>query len=161
MVPLNNQSNSNLLKDHFSGGPFLFAGPTTEAQREMWATIQMSQESTLCFNEVLELNLSGKLNLEALKESLSIMLQNHDALNSLFSDDGKTFFIQQAPPLDLAVLDLVSLADQSEDISALKQKEVLTPFDLRNGPCIRFTLIRKDSQNHVLLIAAHHIVCDG
>jgi thioesterase domain-containing protein/non-ribosomal peptide synthetase component F len=161
MLPLNDPSYLCLPIDHFSGGAFLFAGPTTEAQREMWATIQMSQESTLCYNEVLELNLSGNLNLKALNKSLSVMLQNHDALNSLFSDDGKTFFIQEAPSVDLAVLDLVSSQDQSEDIAALKQKEVLTPFDLRNGRCIRFTLIRKDFQNHLLLIAAHHIVCDG
>ena len=95
MNPLNDPLNLDLSRDQFSGGPFLFAGPTTEAQREMWATISMVQEATLCYNEVLELTLFGDLNLLALNKSLNILLQNHDALNSLFSDDGKTFFIQK------------------------------------------------------------------
>ena len=161
MLPLNDQSHSYSKHDHFSGGPFLFAGPTTEAQREMWSAILMTQEATLCYNEVLEVRFLGDLNVGALNKSLSKMLENHDALNSLFSDDGKTFFIQTPRPVNLSALDLSCSTTQTQEISALKQKEVLTPFDLRSGPCIRFTLIKKNHQDHLLLVAAHHIVCDG
>ena len=49
----------------FSDGFFSLAAPTTEAQREIWATMQMSMDSSLAYNEVIEVALNGNLGLQA------------------------------------------------------------------------------------------------
>ena len=42
------------------------------------------------------------------------------------------------------------------------ESEASTPFDLVNGPLIRFTLVPDHGQDrHMLVMTAHHIVCDG
>jgi NRPS condensation-like uncharacterized protein len=41
------------------------------------------------------------------------------------------------------------------------QDEVHRPFDLSQPPLIRARLLRLAEDHHVLLLTAHHIVCDG
>ncbi|MFX8612752.1 condensation domain-containing protein, partial [Acinetobacter baumannii] len=35
------------------------------------------------------------------------------------------------------------------------------PFDLWAGPLVRAALVKLDVRRHVLVLTAHHIVCDG
>ncbi|MDX2300752.1 MAG: amino acid adenylation domain-containing protein [Xanthomonadaceae bacterium] len=69
-------------------------------------------------------------------------------------DDG-TF----APvPIDLSSLDRTA-ADAA--LQAHRRAAVETPFDLLRGPLFRAELLRLAADDHVLLLTAHHIVCDG
>jgi non-ribosomal peptide synthetase component F/thioesterase domain-containing protein/acyl carrier protein len=140
---------------------YSLAAPTTEAQRELWATMQMRQEASLCYNEVIELSLKGNLNFVALKESLQFILNKHDILRSVYSADGKTFFIKESLVIHLPCIDLTNSENPVEEFTRIKQDEVLTPFDIQNGTCIRFVLVKTHDQVHSLLVSAHHIVCDG
>ena len=40
-------------------------------------------------------------------------------------------------------------------------EEAKSPFDLAQGPLLRFALIRLGPQHHILLVTMHHIVSDG
>ena len=46
-------------------------------------------------------------------------------------------------------------------VENMLKAEVETRFDLRNGPLVRGRIIRLATDKHLLLITAHHIVCDG
>ncbi len=41
------------------------------------------------------------------------------------------------------------------------EREAESPFDLVNGPTVRFRLVTLERELHVLLLTAHHLVCDG
>ena len=63
----------------------------------------------------------------------------------------------------LPVTDL-SLFDDEEKIKRYKQRtgiETLTSFDLEKGPLFRCELLKLSSNEHYLIITAHHIICDG
>ena len=145
----------------FSHGFYSIAAPSTEAQREIWATMQMVPEATLSYNEVIEVSLKGNLKLEALKDSLRICVERHDILRSVYSEDGKTFLIQDSANIDFSVVDLSLNEGRVIHFQDIKDQQVLIPFQLKNGPCIRFVLVKKNIDENALLVAAHHIVCDG
>ncbi|MCF8468288.1 MAG: hypothetical protein K9G33_12870, partial [Sneathiella sp.] len=46
-------------------------------------------------------------------------------------------------------------------LAALLQDGVNIPFDSINGPFVRVQIIILDENSHILVITAHHIVCDG
>jgi hypothetical protein len=156
-----NVKTNKLSSDDINIGNFSRAAPATESQRELWATMSMSPEASLCYNEVLNLSLYGNLYVEILKESLQTILCNHDILRSVFSENGKSFLIQESVAIDLPLIDLSGVESGLEKFNHIKEHEVQTPFDLFHGPCIRFVLIKLSHQNYSLLVSAHHIVCDG
>jgi amino acid adenylation domain-containing protein len=137
--------------------------PTSEAQREVWLADRLGTGASLAFNEAVTLRLRGVLNLNALREALAALVQRHEALRATVGPDGTELLIGTRPAIDLAVYDHRGLSadEQSAALDAAGVKTVSTPFSLEQGPLLRMALHRLAGDHHVLLLTAHHIVCDG
>src|SRR6185437_7631095 len=59
---------------------------------------------------------------------------------------------------DLSSLDQAS---RDEALARLTHAEAVRPFDLAHGPLIRARLTKLASDEFVLLLTLHHIICDG
>ena len=147
--------------DPFSAGELEKAIPTTEAQREIWATLALESEATLCYNESLSISVQGFLNFEKLNEAFQNLLRRHDALRSFFSPDGKFFFVKKYSLYDLDFVDLSSRTNAASELKALEESQVKMQFDLLNGPCISGTVVKIAEDKFTILLSAHHIICDG
>jgi amino acid adenylation domain-containing protein len=136
-------------------------GQLTESQMEIWLSAQLGDAASCAFNESVTLDLRGKLDTYALRKAARDLVQRHEALRIRFAPAGDGFTVMPAAPLAFTIargegepLD-THLADVIEN-------EASTPFDLVNGPLIRFTLVPDHGQDrHMLILTAHHIVCDG
>ena len=149
--------------DPFAAAALQRAVPSTQAQREVWLACQFSADASLAYNEALRIDLHGVLDVGALERALQQLLERHDALRSTFSVDGTQLLITQAHPTALEVQSFDTLAAGERD-AALHQRlraAVETPFDLTHGPLLRTELLRLHDTHAVLLLVAHHIVCDG
>jgi hypothetical protein len=137
--------------------------PTSEAQREVWLADRLGTGASLAFNEAITLHLRGNLKLAALREALAALVQRHESLRATVGPDGTELLIGARPAIDLAVYDHRGLSAE-EQAAAIEQagvKTVSTPFSLEQGPLLRTALHRLADDHHVLLLTAHHIVCDG
>jgi amino acid adenylation domain-containing protein len=143
----------------FESGPISKAVPSTEAQREMWASIVMDSEATLCYNEALAISFNGILNTELFNLAFQELLKRHDALSSYFSADGKTFFVNEYQKTNITFIDFSK--NLENDLEVLKKNEIQHKFDLVNGPIYRAKLIKLDPNHYSFLLSAHHIICDG
>ena len=65
--------------------------------------------------------------------------------------------------VQLVVEDLSELDDTGREaaLEAAAESEATTTFDLENGPLIRGRLFKVGAAEHLMLLTAHHIVCDG
>ncbi len=137
--------------------------PMTEPLAEVWLASQISGNASLCFNEINLVSLRGRLDADALKDSLNGLLARHDALRAVFPAGGEGFVVQPSLVLDPTLLDFstLSAADRETAIAETLERERNTPFDLENGPLFRASLLRLGEEDHLLLLDAHHIVCDG
>ena len=147
--------------DPFSSGKLEKAVPTTEAQREIWATLALESEATLCYNESLSVSVQGALDFEKLNAAYQNLLKRHDALRSFFSPDGKFFFVKEYSFSSLDFVDLSHRANSDTELKALEESQVKMQFDLLNGPCITGTVVKMGPDKFSILLSAHHIVCDG
>lgn len=149
--------------DPFAIGPLSMAVPTTEVQREIWASIVMDENATLCYNESAAITFEGLLKPEILIKAFLELEKKHDSLRMIFSSDCKSFFIKEFSPTTIPIIDLSnkSQADIAMALEELKNHEVQFKFDLINGPCHRTVLVKKSSDEYVFIFTAHHIVCDG
>ncbi|HEY5851481.1 MAG TPA: amino acid adenylation domain-containing protein [Lysobacter sp.] len=149
--------------DPFADGVLDRVVPTTEPQREVWLAAQLGADATLAFNESVSMHLRGRLDRAALHAALIDLLQRHDALRSNFGPDGETLCVREVAELPLHFTDLSSLEPQAREDARLERQRVAveTPFELAHGGLFRAELLRLAEDDHVLLLTAHHIVCDG
>jgi amino acid adenylation domain-containing protein len=137
--------------------------PLTEAQMEIRLSAQLGDEESCAYNEGFGLHLTGRLKPEALTEALVHVVNRHEALRSSLTEAGDQLAIRPRLDLTVPLVDLTQLSpdDQSRAMAELERKDAVTAFDLVSGPLVRAQLIRLETSKHVLLIMAHHLVCDG
>ena len=101
----------------------------------------------------------------ALDRALAALIRRHETLRTTFAlHDGEP--VQVVAPdgrPELVVTDLRSLPAEGRDREALRlaRREAHRPFDLATGPLLRVMTLRLGEREHLLLLTAHHIVCDG
>jgi amino acid adenylation domain-containing protein len=149
--------------DPFASGPVARVVPTTEPQREIWLADQLGTEASLAFNESVSLRLRGALDADALQEALRGLLDRHSALRTNLGPDGETQCVLDRVELALDCLDLTGFGAGQRDATVAERlrRAVETPFDLRHDRLFRAELMRLAPDEHLLVLTAHHIVCDG
>lgn len=147
----------------FAGGAIARVVATTQPQREIWLADRLSEEASLAYNESVSLRLRGKLDVGALQGAVQDVVDAHEALRSTISGDGQEMFVAETVTLDIPVIDLSARAqaEQTAAIAAATDRVVRTKFDLDTGPLIRAEVLKLSAEDHVLVLTAHHIVCDG
>ncbi len=131
--------------------------PLSFAQQRLWFIHQMDPEST-AYHITSVLRLRGELGVEALERALGEIVRRHEILRTTFHEAGgaPVQVIHPAAPLRLA-------AEPTDEagLEARLRAEAARPFELAAGPLFRAKLLRLDEDEHVLLLAMHHIVSDG
>jgi len=143
--------------DPFAGGELARAVPTTAQQQEIWLALQYGGEpANLAFNEVVTLEADALLDAGLVSRALRILLQRHESLRATFSVDGSQMLVSAAPALPFSEASFIS----QHELQMAIQQDVAVPFDLVSGPLFRTRLLHHEGASH-LVLAAHHIVCDG
>jgi len=139
----------------------LTEAPLTEPQKEVWMAAQMSDGASCGFNESLSLRLEGDLNAGALRAAFNDVIARHDALRATFERTGAKMNIAPELVLETPLTDLSGEANPDAAFARFLEGDARTPFDLTNGPLVRTFLVRLSPTTHVLIVTAHHIICDG
>jgi amino acid adenylation domain-containing protein len=141
------------------------APPLSFAQERLWFLDQLEPGSAF-YNLPFALRLRGALDVDALERSLGEIVRRHDALRTVFRErDGTP--VQVVVPFGgfgLTRKDLAHLPGEArvaEVERELVAESTERPFDLAAGPLFRASLLRLGAEEHVLLLAQHHIVSDG
>ncbi|MFD9739248.1 amino acid adenylation domain-containing protein [Umezawaea sp. NPDC059074] len=133
--------------------------PLSFAQQRLWFLDQFEPESTDYLSPSI-LRLRGHLDVDALTTALSTLVARHESLRTTFQTvDGHGAQIVNPPhPVEVPVLPVLGGEDELVDVLA---RESTRPFDLGRGPLLRPSLLRLADDDHVLLLAMHHIITDG
>lgn len=149
--------------DPFAGGEVLLTASATESQKEIWASVQMGDDANCAYNESVSLWLHGDLKIDVLGSALQKLVERHESLRMTFSPDGQNLCIEEYSEIDISLIDLSELnqEDWQEKIADARHKAVSAPFDLEHGPLFRAEMFRSQSDKHLLILTAHHIIFDG
>ncbi|MEV6835684.1 non-ribosomal peptide synthase/polyketide synthase [Streptomyces sp. NPDC051133] len=138
--------------------------PLSSAQRRLWFLDDLTDGGTE-YNTGVSLRLRGPLDTDALRRSLHRLATRHDSLRTTFTTvDGQgAQRVGPEPALPLRTADVrpVPAPERAEAAERLLTEELSRPYDLAAGPLTRALLVRCDDDEHLLLLAQHHIVTDG
>ena len=149
--------------DPFAGPVIQQTVPTTEAQREVFAASLMGEDASCAYNESVSLKLSGALDTDALTRALAQLPLRHEGLRAVCDASGTRMIVMAELAIALPLLDLSGQPAETRmaALATLAERDMATPFDLVNGPLLRTRLIRLSSEEHLLRLTGHHIICDG
>ncbi|WP_223644877.1 non-ribosomal peptide synthetase [Corallococcus sp. EGB] len=138
--------------------------PLSFTQQRLWLLDQL-QPGDASYNIPTALQLTGHLDMEALRRAFEALVARHESLRTTFHEhQGQPMQRIQAPAgWSLPLMDLASLPEvrREEEARKLANDEARRPFGLSTGPLLRSTLIRLGEDSHLLLVTMHHIVSDG
>ncbi|MBG0828848.1 amino acid adenylation domain-containing protein [Planomonospora sp. ID67723] len=135
------------------------AVPLSHAQERLWF-LEQYRPGLTAYTVPAVVRLRCPLDGEALRRALEGVAARHEALRMRFptTEDGTPELVVDDPgPVRL---DVVEAADQDAALG-LFDAALAVPFDLERGPLLRAVLARIATDDHVLLVAAHHAVVDG
>ncbi|MGW7438729.1 amino acid adenylation domain-containing protein, partial [Streptomyces sp. NPDC054849] len=133
--------------------------PLSFAQQRLWLIDRMEGPSAL-YNMPLALRLTGPLDAAALERALGDLVTRHEILRTVIAEhDGEPHQLVLAA--DDAALTVERLDCAPESVDDEVDRAARRPFDLAGEPPVRVTLLRVAAEEHVLVVALHHIVGDG
>jgi amino acid adenylation domain-containing protein len=138
--------------------------PASFAQHRLWFFEQLVP-GTSVYNIHFGLRLQGPLDVAALEEALTLVVQRHEALRTRLQDAAGTpvQVIDPPGPVRLPMVDLCSTAPAARTAAAARHadEEASRPFALADEALFRAALIRLSDDEHHLLLTMHHAVADG
>ena len=135
--------------------------PLSLMQESLWFMAQVAPQSS-AYNVPEARALKGQLDIPTLHASLDALSYRHESLRTVFTSvEGNPMQAVLRPRGFLLELrDVSGEKPNADDLHRLLETEAVRPFDLENGPLARATLFRLGSEDHVLLVTLHHIICD-
>ncbi|MEV4872803.1 amino acid adenylation domain-containing protein [Streptomyces syringium] len=139
--------------------------PLSDQQRQIYFLDQLTPASA-AYRTQCSLHLTGPLNVPALEQALSHVVQRHEILRTTFHTgrDGQPVQLVHAPwPVRLPAADLTGLddAERRNCLEELLRREMAGGFDTGRLPLVRWTLYRLGECEWRLFQVEHHFVHDG
>lgn len=121
---------------------------------------------SLLYNECVALRMTGPLNVAALEKSLLAIIERHEIWRTSYDvHNGQALQVIHPAPEEIALqlIDLHSVPAPHREVAAQQVIEELVrqPFDLQNGPLLRFRLVKLGDFEHRLFLVAHLSIVDG
>ena len=140
--------------------------PLSFAQQRLYFLHQFEETAGAEYVTATAFRLRGDLDLDALNAALTALVARHEPLRTTFEegDDGRGLQrIGRPYPLRATVHDLPRTPGPQGEraLPDVLAAATATPFDLRTGPLLRADLARLAPDDHVLVLAMHHLVTDG
>ncbi|MEO0558814.1 MAG: amino acid adenylation domain-containing protein [Bacteroidota bacterium] len=127
-------------------------------QERLWVLHQLDPESP-AYTMVQAVRVTGALDAQQLESALSRVVERHDILRSTIVEaDGHP---RPEVHAELAI-DLPVVAVDGEEGAHHRATELAQrPFELAAGPLFRTALLRLAENDHVFVVAMHHILSDA
>ena len=136
--------------------------PLSFAQQRLWFLDRLDPDKSF-YNISTAFFITGPLNVEALKRSMTEIVRRHETLRTSFvTIKGEPAqVVAPAQPFELPIINIEGLSGGEEELQRLIAEHTEQPLRLSAGPLLRVILFRLGEREHVFHLTMHHIISDG
>ncbi|MCB9450594.1 MAG: amino acid adenylation domain-containing protein [Anaerolineaceae bacterium] len=134
--------------------------PMSYGQRALWFVQQLAPENT-AYHIAFSARIRSAVDVPALQRALQTLTNRHAALRAVFPVQNGVP-VQSVPAYQAVAFEQVDAAGL--DDTALYERVLAThrlPFDFEQQPPVRWYLVTRSADDHVLLMTVHHIIFDN
>ncbi|BBD63728.1 amino acid adenylation [Nostoc commune NIES-4072] len=134
--------------------------PLSRNQQALWFLYKLAPKSP-AYNTALTMRICGNLDKQAWQNALQKLVERHPILRTTFTEHESEYVqeIRLSQEISCAEIDARDWTEErlKEEVIAAYQ----LPFDLERDSVLRVSLFTRSEQEHIFLLAIHHIVRDG
>ncbi|MHA3022899.1 non-ribosomal peptide synthase/polyketide synthase [Mycobacterium sp. BMJ-28] len=130
--------------------------PASPAQQRLLLVDRLGDH--LAYNYPLAFQVEGDVHLDALDDALTDVLDRHESLRTVFTEQDGEYFQQILARGTRAPVEVIERDETAVD--ALIAAAVQRPFDLSAEIPVRVTVIRTGTLEHTVVVLLHHIATD-
>lgn len=130
----------------------------SSGQRGLWLLEQVGAVHA-AYTEPLIFRARGRLDLDALRQALGLLLARHGSLRTAI-EQVRGGARQRAVPDVGPVFEVETITDEGE-VQQRLARFLVTDFDLARGRLLHTLVLEKGPDEHVIALAMHHIATDG
>ncbi len=139
--------------------------PLSLHQKSWWLFEQLHPK-TPTYHIPIAFQLTGQLNKKLLEKALTIIVQRHTCLRTVFQFNKQDEPQQYITTIKKFKLHLIKVGKKHNNlcevtIQSLLSQVAKTPFNLTKGLLFRVHLLNIDKENQILLFVFHHLIMDG
>ena len=138
--------------------------PLSFSQERLWFISQLDPDN-VSYHVPRALRVKGALDVPVVGRTFDELIRRHEILRTSFPtvDGLPAQLIHEPRPAAVPLVDLRALSPDEREAEVQRHIacEGRRAFDLARGPLIRMTLLRTGDDEHVLLLAEHHLIHDG
>ena len=136
--------------------------PLSLGQRALWVLDMLaSGKDRVAYNTALVARIHSEIHADVLKLALQALIDRHAALRTTFSFYDQAL-VQQVYAQREVWFEHIDASNWDErTLNEALEAAHRRPFDLSHGPLLRVCLFTRSEKEHILHLAAHHIVFDG
>jgi amino acid adenylation domain-containing protein len=136
----------------------------SQSQKRFWFETRLDPHNP-ALNVAVRWRLEGKVVHAHLEEAWRLIVERHQTLRTAFAtiDGEPRQIVESQVPFRVQLVDLTEMSNDSAVAEAerLATREAKKTFDIAQAPLIRVTHIRIRPDASMILVTAHHTVCDG
>lgn len=144
--------------------PRLDRAPLAFSQMTHWHFRQLQMRRSIR-QVAFATRLCGRLNIDALRQSVAEIVRRHDALRTriVVCDGIPAQEIAASGDCELEVDDLTTVSARflEAEVKRLIEQLIMEPIDITAGPLFGIRLLKLRTVEHVLIVALEHIISDG
>lgn len=138
--------------------------PLSASQRRLWFLDRMAPGNPI-YNMPCDFRISGQVDIEVLERSLKAIMERHEVLRTVFTENDGTPSARVLPvgdwKLKVVRLDHVPAEVRQQEALQLAHLESKISFDLTKDLPFHCTLYVINDREYRLLAVMHHVVTDG
>src|SRR5258707_142673 len=134
--------------------------PLSFAQQRFWIMNQLDPNNT-GYNVKTALQVHGPLDVKVFEEAVTELFAHNEVLRTTYaSTDGIP--VQVIRPAERVTVEVITVSEGGKkEAVRLAAAAATKPFNLAAGPVCRFHVYRLGAEDHIVLMASHHICMDG
>ena len=153
----------------------------SSAQKRLWV-LSKFEDTDNKYSIFETYYIHGSIDESAFSSAYNNLLQRHEVLRTVFSEDEQGNPRQRILPITderfsihikdysndtessrstVAEQGLITEQQREDTIQDYVQQEIATGFDLEQGPLVRCSLLKETDSSYVWVLVMHHIVSDG
>jgi len=140
--------------------PTLPPYPLSDGQRGLWV-LEKSASGESGYNVPVAFRVRGRLSVERLHAACEFLWSQHPVLRTVI-EQADSVLQQRIAPRTSVPWSVEASAPATDDaLRAYLRDQAKTPFVLEQGPLLRIHVVRRSSDEHIVLFVIHHLVFDG
>jgi amino acid adenylation domain-containing protein len=134
--------------------------PLTEAQKQLYALSIISEKGSTSYNICNVIQLTGHLDISAIQKAIHTVIERHESLRTIIKNKTQQEILTNVK-IDIPLIDFSHPDHKDQELKEWIKEKNTTQFNLSQGPLFQPYMIKLDTNQHLMVLTAHHIIIDG